>query len=122
MRSGSIIYDYIAPYSTSGASCPGAVLGFISAWTGELHRLGFLAGVYLSLSAGGQDVSGRYAAASFGRPDALWMASWDGNPALTGWTGIPDGQWASHQRAKQDIWPAQRDLRRDHHPRRQRPG
>lgn len=105
LRSGSIIYDYLAPYSVSGASCPGAVLAFISAWTGELHRLGFLAGVSLSLGAGGQDVSGHYAAASFGRPDALWVASWDGNTALTGWAGIADGQWASHQRAKQDIGP-----------------
>ena len=89
MRSGSILYDYLAPYSTSGASCPGAVLGFISGWTGELHRLGFLAGVYLSLGAGGQDASGQYGSASFGRPDALWVASWDGNPALTGWAGHP---------------------------------
>ena len=79
MRSGSILYDYIGPYATSGHSCPDAVLGFVSAWTGELHRLGFLAGVYMSLGSGGQDMSARYAAASFGRPDALWVASWDGN-------------------------------------------
>lgn len=105
MRSGSILYDYIAPYSTSGHNCPNAVLGFVSAWTGELHRLGFLAGVYLSLGSGAQDLSSRYAAASFGRPDALWVASWDGKPALTGWAGIPNGQWANHQRAKQDIGP-----------------
>lgn len=105
MRSGSILYDYIAPYSTSGHNCPNAVLGFVSAWTGELHRLGFLAGVYLSLGSGAQDLSGRYAAATFGRPDALWVASWDGNPALTGWAGIPNGQWANHQRAKQDTGP-----------------
>ena len=105
LRSGSILYDYIAPYLTSGHSCPNAVLGFVSAWTGELHRLGFLAGVYMSLGSGGQNISGRYAAASFGRPDALWVASWDGKPALTGWTGIPNGQWANHQRAKQDVGP-----------------
>ncbi len=105
MRSGSILYDYIAPYSSSGHNCPNAVLDFVSAWTGELHRLGFLAGVYVSLGSGAQDISGRYAAASFGRPDALWVASWDGNPALTGWAGIPNGQWANHQRAKQEAGP-----------------
>jgi Rv2525c-like, glycoside hydrolase-like domain len=105
MRSGSILYDYVAPYSTSGASCPSAVLDFISAWTRELHRLGFLAGVYMSLGSGAQGLSGRYAAASFGRPDALWVASWDRKSTLTGWTGVADRQWANHQRAKQDIGP-----------------
>ncbi len=107
LRSGSILYDYIGPYSTAGHNCPSAVLGFVSAWTGELHRLGFLAGVYVSLGSGGPGLSGRYAAASFGRPDALWVASWDGIPALTGWAGVANRQWANHQRAKQFAGPHQ---------------
>jgi Domain of unknown function (DUF1906) len=101
LRTGSILYDYIEEYPAGHTNCANGVLGFITGWTGELHRLGFLAGVYASLGSGGQDMAGRYAAASFGRPDAVWIASWDGSPALTGWAGVPGYQWARHQRAKQ---------------------
>lgn len=101
MRSGSALYDYIEKYPTADATCTNAVQGFVSAWTRELHRLGFLAGVYANFSPGARDLSSLYDSASFGRPDALWAARRDGNPSLTGWAAIPDGQWARHQRAKQ---------------------
>ncbi len=31
----------------------------------------------------------------------MWIARWDSNSALTGWSGIPDSQWSDHQRGKQ---------------------
>ena len=98
---GSIIYDYIEQYSPAHQRCQSAVLGFVSGWARELHRLGFLAGVYASLASGGAAVASRYPVASFGRPDAIWVASWDGDRSLTGWAGITGRQWALHQRAKQ---------------------
>ncbi len=101
MRSGSALYDYLEKYSTADATCTNAVLGFVSAWTRELHRLGFLAGVYANFSPGARDLSSSYSSASFDRPDALWAARGNGNPSLTGWAAVPDIQWARHQRAKQ---------------------
>ena len=101
MRQGSALYDYIANYSTGNAACSNAVLTFISAWTRELHRLGFQAGAYVNLSSGAQDLSRAYASTSFARPDALWAANWDGNPSLTGWAGVSGSKWAARQRAKQ---------------------
>jgi uncharacterized protein YraI len=101
MRSGSAIYDDIENYSTTDTTCRVTVLRFVSGWTNELHRLGYLAGVYVNLGSGAPDLSSVYTSASYSRPDALWVARWDGNSSLTGWAGIPDGRWGVHQRAKQ---------------------
>ena len=101
MRNGSAIYAYMGDYSTADAACRNSVLSFVSAWTTELHRLGFLAGVYVNLSSGAQDLSRVYTSKSFARPDVLWVAKWDRKPSLTGWTGVSDSTWAAHQRAKQ---------------------
>ena len=101
LRQGSVFYDYIGNYSTANTACSEAVLTFVSAWTRELHRLGFLAGVCAHRSSGAQDLSRAYTGTSFSRPDALWMISWGKNSSLTGWAGVSDSKWAVHQRARQ---------------------
>ena len=101
MIRGSAIYYDMEAYATGDARCRNAVLGFLSAWTSELHRLGYVSGVYENLRLGARDLAGAYDSASYARPDALWIARYDGDKALTGWAGIPDGRWAVHQRAKQ---------------------
>jgi Domain of unknown function (DUF1906) len=101
MRDGSALYDDIENYSTTNTACRVTVLRFVSAWTNELHQLGYLAGVYVNLGSGAPDVSKVYTSRSYARPDALWVARWDRNSSLAGWAGIPDSRWAVHQRAKQ---------------------
>jgi len=101
MLHGSAFYNDIENYTSSNQSCRTAVLAYLSAWTTELHRLGYVSGVYANLSSGAPDLSGVYGSAAYARPDALWIARYDGNSALTGWAGIPGPQWAAHQRAKQ---------------------
>ena len=101
MQNGSAVYDDIENYLTTDRSCRATVLGFVSAWTKELHLLGYLAGAYVNLGSGAPDLSSVYTSMSQARPDALWVARWDGNSSLTGWAGIPDSRWAVHQRAKQ---------------------
>ena len=101
IRPGSAFYNDIENYSRTDTACRTAVLTYLSAWTRELHRLGYLAGVYANLSSGALDLSATYASAAYARPDALWIARYDGRTALTGWAGVPNGQWAVHQRAKQ---------------------
>lgn len=98
LRPGSVFYDYIGNYSTS---CSSGVVTFVSAWTKELHRLGFLAGVYVNRSSAAQDLSRVYTSKSFGRPDALWVISWTKNPSLSGWAGVSGSKWAVRQRARQ---------------------
>jgi uncharacterized protein YraI len=101
MLSGSAIYNDLETYATGNASCRLAVLRYLSGWTSELHRRGFVAGVYAQLASGATDLSGVYTSVSYARPDALWIARYDGSPSLTGWAGVPASYWAEHQRAKQ---------------------
>ncbi len=101
MVKGSAIYYDMEAYTAGDTACRNAVLAFLSAWTSELHRLGYLSGVYENLNLGAADLAGVYGSASYARPDALWIARYDLNQALTGWTGIADSLWAVHQRAKQ---------------------
>ena len=101
LLSGSAIYSDMETYATSDASCRTAVLRYLSAWTSEIHRLGYIAGVYAQLASGAHDLAGVYGSASYARPDALWIARYDGSTSLTGWAGIPDSGWAARQRAKQ---------------------
>jgi uncharacterized protein YraI len=98
---GSGIYYDMEHYDITDKACGTAVLTFLSAWTKELHRLGYVAGVYENLNLGSRDLAGVYNSSAYARPDALWIARYDLNPALTGWAGIGDSLWAVHQRAKQ---------------------
>ena len=99
--SGSGIYNDIENYSTTDSACRTAVLRYLSGWTRELHRLGYLSGVYVNLSSGAPDLAAAYTSTSYARPDAIWIARYDGSSTLTGWAGIADGKWAAHQRGKQ---------------------
>ena len=99
--SGSGIYLDIENYATTDTACRTAVLRFVGGYTRELHRLGYLAGVYANLSSGAKNLTNSYTSTSYARPDALWIARWDASSALTGWSGIPDARWAVHQRGKQ---------------------
>jgi hypothetical protein len=101
MSKGSAVYYDMEAYTAGDTSCRNAVLTFLSAWTKELHRLGYVSGVYENLNLGAADLAGVYNSASYARPDALWIARYDQNQALTGWAGIADSRWAVHQRAKQ---------------------
>ena len=101
MLPGSAIYGDMEHYPASDPACRSAVLTYVSAWTKQLHRLGYLTGMYANLSSGAKHLSEAYVAPAYARLDALWIARWDGVPTLTGWAGIPDGHWSNHQRGKQ---------------------
>lgn len=101
MFPGTAIYADMENYDRTVTSCRTAVLQYLSGWTQELHRRGFLAGVYANLGSGAADLAVAYSSTSYARPDALWIARWDGDPALTDWAGITNTRWSVRQRAKQ---------------------
>jgi uncharacterized protein YraI len=101
MLPGSAIYGDMENYSSTDTACRTAVLTYVSSWTKELHRQGYLAGMYANLSSGAKHLSDAYASTAYARLDALWIARWDASSALTGWSGIPDSRWSNHQRGKQ---------------------
>jgi uncharacterized protein YraI len=98
---GSALYADVEHYDRTVSSCRTAVLRYVSAWTKKLHSSGYLAGVYVHQDSGLRDLSDSYTSTTYARPDAVWMARWDGSSALTGWPTAPNSHWADHQRAKQ---------------------
>jgi uncharacterized protein YraI len=98
---GSALYADVEHYDRTISDCRTAVRRYVSAWTKTLHQAGYLAGVYVHQDSGLRDLSASYNSTSYARPDAVWMARWDGNPSLTGWPTAPNTQWAYWQRGKQ---------------------
>ena len=101
MLTGSALYNDIENYPQTDSTCRAAVLNYASAWTKELHRLGYVSGVYMNLTLGAKQLADVYTSTAYARPDALWIARYDGVDSLKGWAGIADSKWAVHQRAKQ---------------------
>lgn len=101
MRPGSAIYGDMEHYDATNTTCRTTVLTYLSAWTKELHRRGFVSGVYAHLNSGVLHLSQVYGSTAYARPDALWIARWDLNSSLTGWPAISNLHWASGQRGKQ---------------------
>jgi hypothetical protein len=99
---GNPIYDDMEAYPT-GANNTTTVLSFLSAWTTELHALGYLSGVYSSTDSGIRDL---VAAASnpsntYVLPDDVWNADWNGEET-TADAAIPSSEWLNHQRLHQN--------------------
>jgi uncharacterized protein YraI len=101
LLAGSALYADVEHYDRTDTSCRTAVLRYVSAWTKTIHASGYLAGVYVHQDSGLRDLSANYNSTTYARPDAVWMARWDGNQALTGWPTAPNSHWAFWQRAKQ---------------------
>jgi hypothetical protein len=100
---GSALYLDIEDYRSDDGECRRAVLRYVSGWSARLRARGYLAGVYAGARSGAAHLSASYAAANEQRPDALWLARWDGSASLTGWPGVPDRQWSARQRVKQHV-------------------
>jgi hypothetical protein len=103
LRPGSIVYGDMENYTSTDGPCRTTVLRYLSAFTKELHRRGYLAGVYANLGSGAKHLAAAYESTSYARPDAIWVARWDGSAKLTGLAGVPDPLWNVHQRAKQYV-------------------
>jgi hypothetical protein len=97
---GSAVYTDMESYPP-GTTCQHAVLGYLSGWTRGLHARGYLSGVYSGNASGTRHLSAAYSSAVYARPDAVWNAWYNGDPALAGWPGVPDWQWAGQQRIRQ---------------------
>jgi hypothetical protein len=98
---GSALYSDIENYKARRKSCITAVADYLSAWTKELHKLGYLAGMYGHHTTGTTDAAKRYASSRWTRPDAIWSARWDRKPRLDHWSGFTRDMWPNKQRIKQ---------------------
>ncbi|MEV0790899.1 glycoside hydrolase domain-containing protein [Kribbella sp. NPDC050459] len=98
---GSAIYADMEHYNIADSTCRATVLRYLSAWTKQLHALGFLSGVYAHQNSGAVDLAAAYNSSTYARPDALWIARWDNNSSLTNWPTVPNTFWLVGQRGKQ---------------------
>ncbi|RYZ39332.1 MAG: DUF1906 domain-containing protein, partial [Myxococcaceae bacterium] len=97
----TLYYDMEGWATNHSANCNWSALWFMSAWTQQLHQLGYASGVYSSAGSGivQLDKVRRAKTAGFHLPDQLWIARWDGK-ANTSTTYISDAGWKG-QRIKQ---------------------
>lgn len=91
---GSPIYHDMEGYART-ASATASAMTFLAAWTGRLHELGYVSGVYSSSASGIADLAKRWGTA-FESPDNLWIANWNGR-ADTDDPNVPDEAWPDHQ-------------------------
>jgi peptidoglycan hydrolase-like protein with peptidoglycan-binding domain len=103
---GSTLWYDIEAFDISRNRCRESALTFLSAWTDQLHALGFVSGVYSSAGSGVKMLDdaqtnrpGRYS-----MPDQLWVARWSGVPGQVndpGATYLRTTSWMPHARVHQ---------------------
>jgi hypothetical protein len=91
-----IYYDMEA-YPAADAT---VALRFLSAWTGELHKLGYESGVYGSSDSGVADLAKAYRSGRYAMPDAIYDALWNGSKDVRDSAYRP-GEWPGRRRVHQ---------------------
>ena len=99
---GSTMYYDLEGYDVTNAACRESSLWFLSAWTQQLHALGYVSGVYSSAGSGikSLDDARVLRPGTFTLPDQIWIARWDGQ-ANTSTTYIRSDGWMPGRRVKQ---------------------
>jgi hypothetical protein len=98
MGPGSPIYFDMEAY-TRTTSATASTLTFLSAWTDQLHALGYVSGVYSSSASGIADLA-RAIGSTYTLPDHVWSANWNGQQNTLD-PYLPSTAWPLHQRIHQ---------------------
>ncbi|MEU7055771.1 glycoside hydrolase domain-containing protein [Streptomyces sp. NPDC046197] len=94
---GSVLYNNLENYTPGGAVTT-RVLGYLAAWTGRLHELGYRSGAYGSVSSLVTDLVAHAKTTTL--PDVLYFARWNDEDGTTD-AVLPAGMWAAQQRIHQ---------------------
>jgi hypothetical protein len=87
----------------SAPSCSQAVEAFLSSWTLELHKRGYVSGVYGSSASTIADQATIYLNPAYHAPDDVWFAHWDGCAGDLDPSYFPNQYWPNHQRLHQYL-------------------
>ncbi|MCY7373635.1 MAG: DUF1906 domain-containing protein [Spirochaetaceae bacterium] len=104
---GNPIYFDMEAFSMADDGCRQAVVGFLDAWTAQLHARGYVSGVYGSANSTIRALVQQLPNPAFDQPDHLWIARWcDKDPAVpcdssTNDPEVPADRWKNHQRIRQ---------------------
>src|SRR4051812_9669260 len=99
---GSTLWYDLEGYDVTNTSCRESSLAFLSAWTQQLHALGYVSGVYSSAGSGikALDDARVQRPGTFALPDQIWIARWDGH-ADTSTSYVRSDGWVPGRRVKQ---------------------
>ena len=99
---GSTLWYDLEGFDMNNTNCRESALAFLSAWTRQIHELGYVSGVYSSAGSGilMLDNARVNRPDQFNLPDQIWIARWDGN-ANTSTSYIRSDGWQPHARIKQ---------------------
>jgi hypothetical protein len=99
---GSTLWYDLEGYDVRNTGCRESSLWFLSAWTQQLHALGYVSGVYSSAGSGikSLDDARVLRPGTFVLPDQIWIARWD-NKANTSTSYVRSDGWVPGRRVKQ---------------------
>jgi hypothetical protein len=99
---GSTLWYDLEGYNVTNGPCRESSLWFLSAWTQQLHALGYVSGVYSSAGSGIKSLDDARVErpGTFTLPDQIWIARWDGQANTSTSYIRPDG-WVPGRRMKQ---------------------
>jgi len=99
---GSTLWYDLEGFDSSNTDCRESALAFLSAWTTQMHALGYVSGVYSSAGSGlaALDNARVNRPNAFDLPDQIWIARWDG-AANTSTSYLRQDGWQPHARVKQ---------------------
>jgi len=99
---GSTLWYDLEGYDVTNTTCRESSLYFLSAWTQQLHALGYVSGIYSSAGSGikSLDDARVLRPGTFALPDQIWIARWDGQ-ANTSTSYIRSDGWIPGRRVKQ---------------------
>jgi hypothetical protein len=98
---GSPIYYDMEFYPHDVPGCTRDVQAYLSAWTAQLHKRGFISGVYSSARGAIADIALIYNTSAVNRADVAWYAHWDKVPHPFGDKTLNDKFWPGSRRIKQ---------------------
>ena len=104
LGSGTPIYYDMEAYKSSVVGCTATVMTFISAWTAELHRLGYQSGAYGSTGSLMVDMSRSMGSTGFVAPDDVWFGHWNqlqNTSDASSYPAFSDAYWSGHHRVHQ---------------------
>lgn len=99
---GSTLWYDLEGFDVKNTTCRESALWFLTGWTREIRRLGYVSGVYSSVGSGIKmlDDARVKRPGVFTLPDRIWLARWDG-VANTSSSYIREDGWRPGGRVKQ---------------------
>jgi peptidoglycan hydrolase-like protein with peptidoglycan-binding domain len=98
---GSTLWYDLEWFPTGNSKCRKSSLHFLSAWTRELHRTGYLSGIYSSVSAGVAVMGRERGNRSYTAPDRVWFAWANGRTDVSWNKYLAAPRWKTDHRVHQ---------------------